>query len=136
MIPVLRFKPQVTIVPSPGGARILSVCDQATGVLGRDITITAGSNGHTVGKHPVGEAFDLSVAGLQSYEVRKLVVYLKGTLGPLFYVQYEVRTEPTEADLLDIATVNPHASAPHVHVQVRKGTTFPPIDAPETGVPV
>lgn len=97
--------------------------------LGHSLVITAGTNGHTSGRHPAGEALDVSVAGLTPQQVVRLYRLLQRALGKRFTVLYEVRTRPTDQVLRTIAWINPKATAPHLHLQVKKGTAFPPSDA-------
>ena len=128
-VPHVRRKAGCTLDPiAPGGIRILAAVDEAAMAVGVCLTLTAGTNGHTSGRHPLGEALDLSVAGLSRDQIVGLYRYLKDRLGAAFTVLYETPTAPTPHDALrDIATVNPLATAPHLHCQVAKGTTFPPL---------
>jgi len=130
MIPVLRATPDVTLKPAPGGFRILAALDAATKVLGRDLTLTAGANDHTSGRHPLGEAYDVRTRDLSTPELLRLVEFLGRVLGERFYVSYEVPARPQDAALAAIAVVNPDASGPHLHIQVRRGTEYPPFDTP------
>lgn len=111
---------------APGGFRILAALDHATQVIGHDLTITAGTNDHSIGKHPVGEAFDVRVRDLTVPEILRLRENLQATLGPRFTVLFESPTKPADPALADIATINTGASAPHVHIQVKRGTSYPP----------
>jgi hypothetical protein len=111
---------------APGGFRILSALDHATQVIGRDLWITAGTNDHTTGRHPLGEAFDVRTKDLPGQTIVRLVQVLRATLGARFAVLYETPIAPKDPALLAIATVNPKASGEHVHVQVRKNTDYPP----------
>lgn len=111
---------------APGGFVILAAIQHASQVIAHDLTITAGTNDHAIGKHPVGEAYDLRVRDLTVPQTLRLVDVLKATLGTRFTVLYETPTTPTDPALAAIATINAGASAPHVHAQVRKGTSFPP----------
>lgn len=129
MIPVLRATPDVTLKPAPGGFRILAALDAATKILGRDLTLTAGTNDHSTGRHPLGEAYDVRTRDLTTQDILRLVDYLQRILGERFYVVYEVPNRPPDPALATIATINPDASGPHVHVQVRRGTEYPPVDA-------
>ncbi len=128
MIPVLRFKAGVTLKGTPGGARIIAALDSATLMLGRDLTVTAGTNDHATGRHPDGEAYDLSVAGLTPAQIVNVVTYLRNELGGAFYVQYEDLEVPSDPRLAAITVVNQEATAPHIHAQVRKNTVYPPAE--------
>lgn len=134
MIPVVRFRPGVTVKPTPAGTRILSALDQAALRFMRDILVTSGAESLHSGPHdphPLGEAFDIHTSDLTSEQLRQLFVYLSTVLGDPFYLQYEVPSgtppAPVSADVLLV--VNPAATGPHIHIQRDKGTVFPPQDA-------
>jgi hypothetical protein len=126
-IPVVRTAPGVAFaVIAPGGFRLLAAIDALTKVLGVDVTITAGTDHHTIGRHPAGEAYDLSVKGMAVPVVLKAKRFLEQTLGERFYVQYEAPLMPNDPQLQAIVVVNADATAPHLHCQVAKGTQYPP----------
>ncbi len=126
-IPVLRFKPGYRWdLPTPGGARILSALDNATKVMGCDLTLTAGTNDHTTGRHATGEAFDVSVREMTVPVLLRFVTYLKQALGERFTVLYETIVLPSDPKLAEITYVNQDATGSHVHVQVKKSTIYPP----------
>lgn len=125
---VVRVKTGTTFAKiQPAGFVILAAVHAATRVLRVDITITCGTEGHPQDDpHTQGEAYDL---GTNDYTVDVLLrvrAFLQNSLGPLFTVLYERPTPPTDARLLAIATINAAATAPHLHVQRRKGTVYPP----------
>lgn len=127
MVPVLRTKAGVEFARiAPGGFRILAALDRACQVMARDLTITAGTNDHAMGRHVTGEAFDLSVKDLTVPEIVRLKTLLQQVLGARFAVLYEVPSEPADPTLRAIAWVNQDASGPHLHLQVTKGTVYPP----------
>lgn len=128
MIPVLRTKVGVTLKPAPGGFRILAALDAATLYMKQDLTITAGANDHTNGRHPLGEAYDLSVRGMLPADIRKLVAFLRTMLGPAFGVFYETPEDLSDPILKPVSLHNPNATAPHLHLQVAKGTSYPALD--------
>jgi len=131
VIPVLRCASGVQFERiAPGGFRILAALDGATKVLGRDLTITAGTDSHTGGKHPTGEAYDVRTRDLPSAQVLRLYDYLQATLGQRFTVLYEAPEKPDSPALAAITYLNPAASGPHIHCQIKKGTTYPPPDVP------
>lgn len=111
---------------APGGFRILAALDHATQVIGHDLTITAGTNDHTTGRHPKGEAFDVRVKDLDVPQTLRLRQVLQSSLGPRFTVLYETPTKPSDPMLAAIATINPDATAPHLHIQVRRDISYPP----------
>ena len=128
-IPVVRCKKGVQFaVIAPGGFRILAKLDELSKVIGQDVWITAGTNDHSKGRHPIGEAYDVSVQGWMPAVIVRAVEHLRHVLGERFTVLYETPTTPADPVLARIATVNPHATAPHLHAQVKKDTNYPPVD--------
>ena len=134
MVNVLRARKGVTLdrddgepLP-PAGFRILSVLDQITIRFGIDLEISSGTDSHTHGSHPTGDAYDVSVRGLSAQQIHDIKDELEGSLGPLFTVLYEVPTLPSDPTLRAIAYVSAAATGPHFHVQKKKGTVFPPTE--------
>ena len=127
-IPVLRVADASVKFSTiaPGGFRILAALDSATKVLGFDLILTSGTDSHAAGKHPIGEAYDVSVKGLAIPVIAKAQRFLRQTLGERFTVLYEVPLTPTDPGEAALAFVNPRATGKHLHLQVRKGTTYPP----------
>ena len=126
-IPVLRHRPDVRFNKiAPAGFRILAALDKATKVIGFDLEITSGTDSHTSGQHPLGQAYDVSVKGMTIPVIARLKKFLQQELGERFTVLYEVPDLVTDADEALIAYVNPDASGKHLHLQVRKGTVYPP----------
>jgi len=112
---------------APAGFVILSAFHSATQVLHVDIWITCGTDSHAGGDpHPSGEAYDISVGAYSVDMVLELHTFLEKALGPLFTVLYESPRSPDDPRLRSIVWVNPGASAPHLHVQRKKGTIYPP----------
>lgn len=129
-IPVLRCKPGVAFDRiAPGGFRILRALDGATLVIGTDLWITSGTDSHATGRHPHGEAYDVSVKNLSIPVILRLRTYLLQVLGQQFTVLYETPTRPDDPALAAIAYVNGDATGPHLHVQVKKGIEYPPPEA-------
>lgn len=129
IVPVVRLKDAsvVTSRLAPAGIRILAAIDHAAGICARDLILTCGNEAHPADDpHTRGEAFDVSVHGLADREIIALYVTLTSTLGPLFTVLYETPAIQSNSALRQIATINPHATAPHLHLQPKKGTIFPP----------
>lgn len=132
MTPCLRFKSGVTLNGlQPAGARILSVLDQATFQINRDLTVTSGTDSHGPDDpHTRGCAFDVRTLDLPEATIFTLVPWLKKKLGQDFTVLYEV-PKPPLGILAAVAFVNPKASAAHCHIQLRKGFgVYPTPDAP------
>lgn len=128
MIPCLRVKDGVTFhTIAPGGFRILSALDAATTIVGRDLTITAGTNDHTEGRHPTGEAYDVRTRDLDEGTITALVHFLRARLGSAFTVLYETPQPPLSSALRSLATINQKASAAHIHCQVKRNTVWPPV---------
>lgn len=127
LIPVLRHNPGVLFDRiAPGGFRILAALDGLVKVLGQDIYITSATDSHRIGAHPRGEAYDIGVKRWTLPMIEKALRFLRQTLGERFYSQYEVPITPTDAAEVALAVVNPQATGPHLHVQVRKGLVYPP----------
>lgn len=127
IVPVLRQGDGVEFsVIAPGGFRILAALDHCTQVIDRDLVITAGTDHHHDGRHVTGEAFDVRVKDFDVPTILRLRQTAAAILGPRFTVLYEVPSEPTDPQLKAIAFVNGAASGPHLHVQVKRGTVYPP----------
>lgn len=128
-IPVLRARSGVTFKTiAPGGFRILAALDGLSKVLGSDVWITSGTDSHMMGRHPTGEAFDVSVKEWPVPVIDKAVRYLRQILGDRFTILYETPSTPTDPAEAALAYVNARATGKHVHAQVRKGTTYPPVE--------
>lgn len=125
---VVRARPSVKFATiAPAGFRILSAIDQAAQQCGVNLTVTAGTDSHqSPDPHCSGEAFDVSVQGLTPAQIVDVRASLATTLGPLFTVLYERPDVPTDPALKAIAFVNTKATGPHLHIQRKKGTQFPP----------
>jgi hypothetical protein len=126
-VPMVQLKKGVVLEPlTPALIRLIGVTDQAVRILGRDLTITCGREGHIPNDpHTRGEAIDIRTRDLSPGATVTLYEWLKVTLGAAWTVLYEVREKP-DGDLARIAYVNQGASAPHLHIQPRKGTRWPP----------
>ena len=129
MTPVVRVKPGVKFNPiAPAGFVLLAAIQAACWHLDRDITISCGSEGHpTIDPHSTGEAYDLSVQGMNDPEIIDLVMFLRKTLGRQFYVVYETPSAIRDALVVAaVAVMNLQATAAHIHCQRARGTTYPP----------
>lgn len=135
MLPALRLKHGAGFpILAPAGFRILATLQQAVEQFRYDLTITSGSEGtwrDPTDPHRTGEAVDVSVLPLAMMEIQTLYEYLRTHLGAAFTVLYEVPS-PTLArpGVPAFATVNPKATAPHLHIQRAKGTIYPPVEVP------
>jgi hypothetical protein len=128
---VVRVKPGCQFAPiAPGGFRILAALDTVARAAAVDLEITCGSEGHPPDdEHTRGIAYDVHVGGFTVDQVLDLRRRLQLELGPLFTVLYERPDAPPDPRLAVIAYINPHATAPHFHVQVKRGTVYPPAAA-------
>lgn len=99
-------------VIAPGGFRILSAISQAANSLGIDLYITSGTDGEHSGPtdpHHRGEAYDVRSHDLTEDQKQSVLSQIMRTLGDRFYGFLE----------------SPNSDNEHIHVQVRKGTTYP-----------
>lgn len=114
----------------PAGFKILAAIQQVAEACACDLEITSGTDSHTTpSAHVSGEAYDVSVRGLSAQLIADVKHALTQTLGPLFTVLYEVPALPSDPTLRPIAYVNAQATGPHLHIQRKKGTTYPPVTA-------
>ena len=128
MTHVVRHRPAARFDQiRPAGFRILAALDHAAQACRVDLLITSGTDSHTVpDPHVTGEAYDVSVHTLSAQQIADVKASLERSLGPLFTVLYEVPKVPSDPTLRPIAYVNIKATAPHFHLQRKKGTVFPP----------
>lgn len=125
---VVHAKPSVKFDKIlPAGFRILGCLDRLTQLIKRDVFISCGTEAHDVGTpHQTGEAYDISVVGWSGEVIETALNYLRHELGPLFYAQFEVRDVAQDSTPSRIAVSNAAATAPHIHIQRRKATIYPP----------
>jgi hypothetical protein len=110
---------------TPAGIRIVSALDSAAQRFKRDILVTCGREAHPpTDPHSRGEALDIRTLGWPEMAIVSVYNHLREHLGAAFTVLYEVKVKPNGV-LGGIAYVNPDATAEHIHIQTRKGTTFP-----------
>lgn len=115
----------------PGGFEILSALVTLAGMQVGDIEITCGTEGHPpTDHHSFGEAYDISIQDLTGDQIFALCQRLKATLGAKFTILYEVPSaaqavKSNIGDLSPYLYVNAGATAPHIHVQVKIGATYP-----------
>jgi len=137
MIPCVRFKSGVTLDPlTPALARLLTAVDMAARVAGYELTVSCGREGHSENDpHTLGKAIDVRARDLTPEQVLTTHHDLRQILpSDLFFLQYETPATPTNGALRNIAVVNPGATAPHFHLQVRHGQVYPPQDADTSAV--
>jgi hypothetical protein len=114
----------------PAGARILAVLAHVAMLEQCTLTITCGREAHgRTNPHTLGKAFDVRTKDLESTRVLRVYDHARRLLGRDFTVLYEVPVLARAGVLAEIATVNPAASAPHLHIQLRKGlAVWPAVD--------
>lgn len=110
----LRTKPGVLFdIVTESGARILQAAARQASLSTFDWYITSGTDGIHSGPndpHKWGRAYDFSVQHFPNdFAIDRAVTALAAELGNQFFVQHET------------PQTNPHATAPHIHAQVRKG---------------
>jgi len=111
----------------PAGFVILAAVYAASQEIGIDLWITSGTDLHRApDPHAEGEAYDVSCVAYPPELVLELKGHLEHTLGPCFTVLYESPYLPHDERLVNIALINHRATAPHLHVQRKKGTIYPP----------
>lgn len=112
------------------GARILAVVAVAPLVLGFDITITCGREGHPpTDPHTLGSALDLRTADKTSLQIRAMYKYFGSQLGAEFFTTlYEVplHERPSLDPLLvDYVYTPSNPDEQHLHLQRRINTHYP-----------
>ena len=127
MIPCVVFKPGVALGDPPTSCqiRILAVLDHAARVMMLESLVTCGREAHpSTDPHTRGQALDIGIHGLTEEQILALYNSLTVELGGAFTVLYEVK-EHTVGMLTKIEYLSLHATAPHIHVQSKIGTSWP-----------
>jgi hypothetical protein len=110
---VIRVKPGVQFSQiAPGGFRILAALVDTAAKCNHDITITSACDGEHSGPddpHHRGEAYDIRSHDLPDPQM--VLAGIRSFLGDAFFAFLE----------------DPLALNEHIHVQVRKNSTYPPI---------
>ena len=137
MIGLVSFKPGArSDHPREAGLLILAAIRIVAWRYKQDLVITSGDEdrGRDLNDpHPLGEAIDVSVAGIAPLVLLKIIDDLEDILGPLFTVLFEAPALASVEPMLRQAIyVNAKATGPHLHIQRKKGTIFPP-PAPPAG---
>lgn len=131
--PHLRLKPGAAFPTlAPAGFRLLAALDYCAQRLNLTLTLTSGSEQRgrsPLDPHMTGEAVDVRVNDLTFAQIRALYMMLGETLGPAFTVLLEAPTHDRPQALADIIYRNEKATALHLHLQRKKGTTWPPREA-------
>lgn len=115
MIPCVRVKEGVEFkVIAPGGFVILAAIQRAAVALGHDITISSGTDGAHSGPgdpHHRGEAYDVRTHDLP--DKNAALELIQRYIGyALFFAFIE----------------DPGTQDEHIHIQVKKGTAYPPAE--------
>jgi len=106
----VNVKEGVTAILSPAGIRLLGVLDAVASLLGRDITITSGSDGLHSGEsdpHHFGNAYDIRTH--DDPDKQQLVTTIENKLAEISPGKYYVFIE-------DEGSANEH-----IHAQLRHG---------------
>lgn len=115
-IPVVRVKPGVAFsVIAPGGFVLLTAIQLAAEDTGLDLTITSGTDGEHSGPndpHHRGEAYDVRSHDLTAEQKEAVQESLVRNLSAAHFFFF-LEAEGTDNE--------------HFHLQVKKGTTYPPI---------
>lgn len=130
--PTVRSKPGCRFDRiAPAGFVLLAAIQDACFQLGLSLVVTSGTNDHALpDPHAQGEAYDLSVESLTDGQLDQLLRHLRAQLPTdHFTVLFEV---PSLAGLSKaraefVTYVNDKATAPHLHLQRRRGTVYPPM---------
>ncbi len=124
--PCVRLLPKVRLDPvTPAHIVMLAVLDAAAVARGRDIWVTCGREGHDMTSgHTKGRALDVRTKDVPDAERHWLLQFVQHALPEYardWFAQLEDETTPG-------------ASAPHLHLQVRKHlVVWPPdVDAAPT----
>lgn len=131
MTPAVRIKPGVRLDPlTPAIARLIAALWSVAQRLNHDLTVTCGREGHVPDDiHSRGLALDVRANDLTPSQILHTYQLLHSDLGNIFTVIFETPATIPNGALMNIATVNPNASAIHFHVQLRKGLDdYPPVD--------
>lgn len=117
---MITFKTGVVLDPPTSTQACILAALAALGT----VEVTCGREDHPdADPHTLGLALDVSVAGLSADLIERRLETLRATLGAGFTVLYEVPTVPADPTLRHLATVNVDATAPHFHIQLKKGMT-------------
>lgn len=119
----------------PAGFRILASLDHIARLLQLPLRITCGTEDHPpTDPHTLGRAYDVGIRGLEPDQVLKILDALTALLPRAeFTVLLETPTPFTDPRLANVQYLNPHATACHLHVQLRKGLDqwpLPPVTGP------
>lgn len=112
--------------PSPAQCRMINACDTEANATAQDVIVTCAEEGHGPNDpHTLKKAFDIRTKDRSAIQVASMLSSLRLDLGSKFTVIYECPQMPTDSILRTIATVNPKATAPHIHMQVKIGYEYP-----------
>ena len=112
----------------PAGFRILAALDGTCQELGISILITSGSEERgrlPTDPHMTGEGVDAGLVGFDTPMILAIRRTMQQRLGEQFTVLIESPHPVPDLDVARIMTINPSATAIHLHLQKRKNTVFP-----------
>lgn len=113
--------------PSKAQSRMIGGLDSVGRTMGLDLTVTCAEEGHRPDDpHTKKKAFDLRVKDLPPGVQLTLYRSLVTAMGGQFTTLYECPELPSDPLLQQIAYINPEATAPHIHLQVKRGQDYPP----------
>lgn len=110
---------------NPAGQRIHAALDRLADTFACAVvaTCTTGSHGPD-DPHTKGQAIDVRTVGWTPTNAVTYYKWLVNELGPDFYCQLEAPITPKDAELAKVVVVNKAATAPHLHIQLRKFHTY------------
>jgi len=128
-IPALRVKPGVTFATiSPGGFVMLAALWRTSQSLGHDVTITSATDGAHSGDndpHHLGRAYDVRTQGFAGAKMLSTIMneLRDNTNDKVIPVAGGFVTRHFFGWIEEVAAPNEH-----IHLQVRRGITYPPDD--------
>lgn len=137
---LVLFKPGVVLRPDSAGVRILGTLDRLARAWRFDVTVTCGSEGHPpTDPHTLGRAFDVRVHDYTDSQKTYLLEQALLDLRDGAFDATETLTIPgiwlARANQRWFGQIEAHGEADeHLHLQLRKGVTWPP-PAPTTNGP-
>ena len=112
--------------PSKAQGRMICGLDFVGRAMSRDVVVTCAEEDHPKDDpHTKKKAFDIRVKDLPPAIQLTLYQSIVNAMGGQFTTLYECPEPPGDALLRQIAFINPDASGPHIHLQVKKGQEYP-----------
>ncbi len=118
---------------TPAGFRLLASLDNTAKLLGLSLAVTCGSDGHGPDDpHTRGLAYDVSLRGLTPGQILDVLESLQALLPRKeFTILLESPVPFSDPRLVAVQFLNPHATGPHLHLQLRKGLSVWPVPPSE-----